>query len=65
MNAYEKINNKLKNYNELYYKEKEKSNFYKEQYESLRKNPEESEWFNTNSNSNNYDDKILIDEIIS
>ena len=65
MNAYEKINNELKNYKELYYKEKEKSNLYKEQYESLRKNPEESEGFNTNSNSNNYDDKIFVDEIIS
>ena len=65
MNAYEKINNELNNYKELYYKEKEKSNLYKEQYESLRRSPEESEGFNTNTNSNNNDDKVYVDEIIS
>ena len=66
MNAYEKIKNELNNYKELYYKEKEKSNLYKEQYESLRKNPEESEVINnTNTISNNNDDKIFVDEIIS
>ena len=65
MNAYERINNELNNYKELYYKEKEKSNLYKEQYESLRRSPEESEGFNTNSNSNNNDEKLFVDEIIS
>ncbi len=65
MNAYEKINNELNNYKELYFKEKEKSNLYREQYESLRKNPEESEGFNTNSNSNTNDDRVFVDEIIS
>lgn len=65
INAYEKINNELNNYKELYFKEKEKSNLYKEQYESLRKSPEESEGMNTNSNINNNDDKVFVDEIIS
>jgi len=65
MNAYEKINKELNDYKQLYYKEKEKSNLYKEQYESLRKSPEESEGMNTNSNINNNDDKIFVDEIIS
>ena len=65
INAYEKINNELNNYKELYFKEKEKSNLYKEQYESLRKSPEESEGINTNSNINNNDDKVFVDEIIS
>jgi hypothetical protein len=55
MNAYKRINNELKNYKKLYYKEKEKSNLYKEQFESLRRSPEESDGFNTNSNSNNND----------
>ena len=66
MTAYEKINNELNNYKELYFKEKEKSNLYKEQYESLRKNPEESERLNnTNLNSNTNDDRVFVDEIIS
>ena len=66
MTAYEKISNELNNYKELYFKEKEKSNLYKEQYESLRKNPEESERLNnTNLNSNANDDRVFVDEIIS
>ena len=66
MTAYEKISNELNNYKELYLKEKEKSNLYKEQYESLRKNPEESERLNnTNLNSNANDDRVFVDEIIS
>ena len=62
MNEYEKISNELNNYKQLYFKEKEKSNLYKEQYESLRRSPEESEGINTNTNS---DDKVYVDEIIS
>ena len=62
ISAYEKVNNELNNYKQLYFKEKEKSNLYKEQYESLRRSPEESEGFNTNTNS---DDRVFVDEIIS
>ena len=65
VSAYEKISKELNSYKELYHKEKEKSNRYREQYESLRRNPEESDGFNTNTNSNNNDDRVFVDEIIS
>ena len=40
MNSYKQMNTELNNYKELYLKEKQKSNLYKEKYELLMKNPE-------------------------
>ena len=64
MNSYKQMNTELNNYKELYLKEKQKSNLYKEKYESLIKNPEESDRINNNNNQIN-DDNMYIDEIIS
>ena len=60
INSYKKIQSELNNYKELYLKEKQKSDIYKEQYETLKKQPEESEKFNHIN-----DDNIYVDEIIS
>ena len=66
MNSYQKMNSELNNYKELYLKEKQKSNLYKEKYESLIKNPEESDRINNINNNNQInDDNMYIDEIIS
>ena len=62
MNSYKKINNELNNYKELYLKEHQKSNLYKEQYETLKNKKDDNEKFN---NTNNNDDKIFVDEILS
>ena len=62
MNSYKKINNELNNYKELYLKEQQKSNLYKEQYETLKNKKDDNEKFN---NTNNNDDKIFVDEILS
>ena len=62
MNSYKKINNELNNYKELYLKEQQKSNLFKEQYETLKNKKDENEKFN---NTNNNDDKIFVDEILS
>ena len=67
MNSYKKMNSELNNYKELYLKEKQKSDLYKEQYESLKSkkisdNQDELEKFN---NTNNNEDKSFVDEIIS
>ena len=66
MDSYKKMNSELNNYKELYLKEKQKSNIYKEQYESLKsiknfRNQEDIEKFN-NTNNN---EKSFVDEIIS
>ena len=60
INSYKKIQSELNNYKELYLKEKQKSDIYKEQYETLKKQSEESEKFNHIN-----DDNIYVDEIIS
>ena len=60
INSYKKIQSELNNYKELYLKEKQKSDIYKEQYETLKKQSEESEKFNLIN-----DDNIYVDEIIS
>ena len=66
MNSYKQMNTELNNYKELYLKEKQKSNLYKEKYESLIKNPEESDRINNINNNNQInDDNMYIDEIIS
>ena len=67
MNSYQKMNSELNNYKELYLKEKQMSNIYKEQFESLKsknnsRNNENLEKFN-NINDNN--EKSFVDEIIS
>jgi hypothetical protein len=64
MNSYKQMNTELNNYKELYLKEKQKSNLYKEKYELLMKNPEESDRIINNNNQIN-DDNMYIDEIIS
>ena len=51
MNSYKQMNTELNNYKELYLKEKQKSNLYKEKYESLIKNPEESNRINNINNN--------------
>ena len=67
MNSYQKMNSELNNYKELYLKEKQKSNLYKEQYESLKKHSEDSEKFNNTNNNISHinEDKIYVDELIS
>ena len=60
INSYKKIQSELNNYKELYLKEKQKSDIYKEQYETLKKQSEEPEKFNHIN-----DDNIYVDEIIS
>ena len=66
MNSYQKMNSELNNYKELYLKEKQKSNLYKEQYETLKKYEDPEKFNNTNNNiSHINEDKIYVDEIIS
>ena len=59
INSYQKIQSELNNYKELYLKEKQKADIYREQYETLKKQSEELDKNHFN------DENIYVEEIIS